>query len=109
MRRLRPQTDEEVLIQHEINETNLFLFKTKIPLKAIKSIIIAILLVFFGMICLFLSLFSFGNSLEYLFGQRRVMLGILSLITIPSGSWTLILAYRCYYHYPGYRWPMLFL
>lgn len=109
MRRFQPQDDEARLLEEEMARAEETHTNYKIPLRAIKSIAVAVLLVLFGMGCLCVSIFSFNGSLEYLFGNRRIMFFILSLVTLPCGSWTLILAYRCYYRYDGYRWPMIFL
>ena len=80
----------------------------KIPLKAIKSIIIAILLVILGISCFVFLILSYTDMLYYTFHDHRLMLLLIGSVTIPCGSYTLYIAYHCYYMIGHCRWPMIF-
>ena len=99
----RPIPSGEESVQQKQVKTN------KIPGRAIKSIIIAILLVILGIACYLCLILSYTDILYYAFHDHRLMLFVIGTVTIPCGGYTLILAYRCYYMIGQYRWPMIFL
>ncbi|EAX94849.1 hypothetical protein TVAG_049180 [Trichomonas vaginalis G3] len=82
--------------------------RPKIPWPAIKSIVVAIILILIGISCATMFLLSFGPFYAQ-FSSNRIVLFIISFLTINAGTWTLRIAYKCYYMIDNYRWPMLFL
>ena len=116
MKQRRTNDDEESLLRSETAKGDVEdsverkkKMTAKIPRKAIKSIIIAILLILLGTACLIFLALSFTESLYYVFGQNRLMLVIIGILAISCGSYTLYIARNCYYMVNGYRWPMLFM
>ena len=116
MKQRRTKEDEESLLRSEtaaggVETDNVRTLKVtpKIPSKAIKSIIVAILLVLLGFTCLVLLVLTYTGSMYYAFGEHRFMLFSIGLLTISYGSYTLYIAYNCYHMVKDYRWPMLFL
>lgn len=82
--------------------------KPKIPSRAIKSIVVACILILLGITCFTLFGLSYG-PLYIAFHENRIALFIIGFFTINAGGWALSVAYKCYYMIGDYRWPMLFL
>lgn len=82
--------------------------KRSIPQRALKSIIIAILLVTVGIICSVLFSLSYKPPFNTIGNYRYYLLSV-GVLTIPAGTYTLYLAYKCYIGADNYRWSILFL
>ena len=112
MRLRRGNDDEQRLLAAQSVEnferTNESIQQQKIPPRAIKSIIVAFLLVILGISCFFFLILSYTDILYYAFHDHRLMLFLIGSVTIPCGSYTLYIAYQCYHMVGQYRWPMIF-
>lgn len=102
---LRMRSDEnEYLLGKERTSRNK---RPPIPGRAVKSIIVSILLVLLGSVCVVCLLVAlFRRSLR--FNTTFFTLFIVSLLSLPCGIYTLIIAHRIYNRTPGYNWPMIF-
>jgi hypothetical protein len=80
-----------------------------VPGRAKKAILIAILLCLLGLVCFSLFVVTFFPAVLRLNQHSRWPLFIFGLLALPSGVYTLYLAYLIYHRKPGYHWPMIFL
>ena len=99
-----PYEDNEFLLKKEKSHYHKH---PSVPNRAIKSIIVSILLVLLGLICsiCLIAVFLNGN-LE--FSTKCFALFIIMVLSLPCGIYTLVLAYKIYNRTPGYTWPMIF-
>ena len=83
--------------------------KQKIPRQAIKTIIIAVLICLIGLLCFVLFIQTIVDPDGRMGTSGGWTFFVFGLLALPSGSYTLYLAYKIYNECPGYYWPMLFL
>jgi hypothetical protein len=82
----------------------------RLPWPAKKAIIVATILCFLGFVCFALSLATwFSGSFMGRNRNSRWPLFVLGVLALPSGVYTLYLAWLIYNRTPGYYWPMIFL
>lgn len=80
----------------------------EIPSRAKQSIALAFAIIFVGIICIYLFVATFFSNTCISKTEGRWAYFIFAILTIPSGSYTLFIAYQVYHRNPNYSWPMIF-
>lgn len=80
----------------------------KIPDRARRSIVLSFIIIFVGILCFFLFIATFFSNTPISKTEARWMYFTFAILTIPSGSYTLYVAYQVYHRNPEYNWPMIY-
>lgn len=101
----RNEEEYESLLKKKENRP---LSHPKIPDRAKHSIILAFVIIFVGLLCLYLFVATFFSNTPISKTEGRWSYFTFAILTIPSGSYTLFVAYQVYKRNPKYNWPMIY-
>ena len=94
-------SEEEPLIKKEEHHN-------RIPQRAIKTIAMSVILEVIGIICLSLLVLSFCDNTMYTLRKNRITLTGFMVLCLPSGFYTLFVAWKAYHNAKGYHWGMIY-
>lgn len=105
IRKKRNEDDCERLLKK--NENPPF-SSPRIPERAKHSIVLAFVIIFIGLLCSYLFIATFFSNTIISKTEGRWAYFIFAILTIPSGSYTLYVAFQVYHRNPEYNWPMIY-